>query len=53
MMNNKSEDILLDIKKLLILDLIKKGVQSKEIAAVLGVDAAIITRIVPSRRIKK
>jgi len=53
MANKNPEDILSDIKKLLILALIKQGVQSKEIASVLGVDAAIITRMVPSRKAKK
>ena len=42
-----------EIKRLLILGLIQNGVQSKDIAAVLDVDPAIITRIVPARQIKK
>ena len=42
-----------DIKRLLILDLIVKGVQSKNIAQALGVDNAVITRIVPARKVKK
>lgn len=41
-----------DIKKLLILDLIVRGVQGKDIADVLGVDKSTITRIVSSRKIK-
>lgn len=41
-----------DIKKLLILDLIARGVQGKDIAQVLGVDKSTITRIVPARKIK-
>ena len=53
MKKNNSDDIFLDIKKLLILALIKQGVQSKEIASVLDVDPAIITRMVPLRQIKK
>jgi predicted transcriptional regulator len=53
MKKKSSEDIFVDIKKLLILALIKQGVQSKEIASVLGVDPAMITRIVPSRQMKK
>lgn len=52
MLKKDSSDVLSDIKKLLILALIKQGVQSKEIAAVLGVDPAIITRMVPSRKLK-
>lgn len=41
-----------DIKKLLILELIARGVQGKDIAQVLGVDKSTITRIVPARKIK-
>ena len=41
------------IKRLLILDLITRGVQGKSIAAVLGVDPAVISRIVPARQLKK
>lgn len=41
-----------EIKKLLILDLITKGVQGKDVAQVLGVDKSTITRIVPARKIK-
>jgi DNA-binding MarR family transcriptional regulator len=53
MKRDNNEKILTDIKKLLILALIRQGVQSKEIAAALGVDPAIITRLIPSRKIKK
>lgn len=42
-----------EIKRLLILGLIQNGVQGKDIAAVLGVDPATITRMVPARQIKK
>jgi hypothetical protein len=52
-MDKKIVGLLEDIKKLLILDLVAKGVQSKHIAEVLGVDNAVITRIVPARKIKK
>lgn len=41
-----------DIKKLLILDLVSRGIQGKDIAQVLGVDKSTITRIVPARKIK-
>lgn len=41
-----------DIKKLLILALIKQNVQSKEIAAILGVDPAIISRLVATHKPK-
>jgi FixJ family two-component response regulator len=45
--------LLEDVKKLMILDLIVKGIQAKHIAQVLGVDQATITRIVPARKVKK
>jgi len=54
MLNDKKTNQLLeDIKKLIILDLIHQGVQGKNIATALGVDPAIISRMVPSRQIKK
>lgn len=52
-MDKKTDKLLEEIKKLLILDLIKKGVQSKEIADSLGVDPSIITRLVPRQKNKK
>jgi hypothetical protein len=52
-MDKKIAALLEDIKKLLILDLVAKGVQSKHIAEVLDVDNAVITRIVSARKIKK
>ncbi len=51
-MDNKVIKLLEDIKKLLILNLIARGIQGKDIAQVLGVDKSVITRIVPSRKIK-
>ena len=51
--DQKTTQLLEDIKKLLILDLIRQGVQGKDIAAILGVDPAIISRMVPARQIKK
>jgi hypothetical protein len=45
--------LLEDIKKLFILDLVARDIQSKHIAEVLGVDSAVITRIVPARKIKR
>lgn len=51
--NKKTNQLLEDIKKLLVLALIRQGVQSKDIASVLGVDSAIVSRMVPTRRIKK
>ena len=52
MKKDNSERILTDIKKLLILALVKQGVQSKEIAVILGVDPAIVSRMVPTRKPK-
>ena len=52
-MDKKSTDLLEDIKKLLILDLVTRGVQAKDIAAVLGVSKGTISGIVPARQIKK
>lgn len=52
-MEQKIVDALEDIKRLLILDLVAKGIQSKHIAEVLGVDNAVVTRIVSARKIKK
>lgn len=53
--NKKTNQLLEDIKKLLILFLIRQGtqVQSKDIANTLGVDPAIISRMVPVRQAKK
>lgn len=51
-MDKQTTKLLGDIKKLFILALIKQGVQSKEIASILGVDPAVITRLVPSRKLK-
>lgn len=51
--DQKINQLLEDIKKLLILDLVRQGVQGKEIASILGVDPAIISRMVPARQIKK
>lgn len=45
-MDSQVVKLLDDIKKLLILGLIKDGVQSKQIAAVLKVDPATISRMV-------
>ncbi len=49
-MDNQSIKLFKDIKKLLILALIKQGVQSKEIAEALGVDPAIISRMILRKR---
>jgi DNA-binding NarL/FixJ family response regulator len=44
---------LADIKRLLILQLLTSGVQTKEIASSLGVDNSTISRMVPARKVKK
>ena len=41
------------IKRLLILQLVTSGVQSKDIAKVLGMDKSDLSRLVSSRGIKK
>jgi len=46
-------DTLEQIKRLLILALVHQGVQGKDVAAVLGVDPAVVSRMVPTRQIKK
>lgn len=51
--DKKTNQLLEDIKKLIILNLIHQGVQGKDIASVLDVDPAIISRMVPARQIKK
>jgi DNA-binding transcriptional ArsR family regulator len=49
----KLSKLIEDIKKLLILDLVAKGVQAGQIGEVLGVDRTTITRIAPARKMKK
>ena len=52
-MDKKTNELLEDIKKLLILDLVTHGIQAKDIAVVLGVSKGTISGIVPARQIKK
>jgi len=54
-MKNKEQkmDTLEQIKRLLVLALIHQGLQGKDIASVLDVDPAVISRMVPARQIKK
>jgi len=52
-MGKRIAELLEDIKRLLILDLIAKGVQAKDVAEVLGVAKSTIAGIVSTRRIKK
>jgi hypothetical protein len=55
-MENKADkinELLIDIKKLLILGLTDKGIQGKRIAEVLDVDPAVISRILSPKSSKK
>lgn len=45
-------DNLEQIKRLLILGLIRSGVQGKDIANILGIDPATISRMIPVRSVK-
>jgi predicted transcriptional regulator len=46
-------DEVVQIRHLLVLQLITSGVQAKDIAATLGVDKSVVSRMVASRKIKK
>lgn len=48
----EKQEQLEEIKKLLILGLITQGVKGKDIATVLGVDPAIISRIISKKSSK-
>jgi predicted transcriptional regulator len=52
-MDKKIVDLLEDIKRLLILSLVEKGMQGKRIAEVLGVDPAVVSRIVAPKKAKR
>ena len=41
------------IKRLLVLQLITSGVQANAIASALGVDQSVVSRLVPSRKVRK
>jgi IS30 family transposase len=41
------------IKRLLILQLITSGVQATQIASALGVDNSVISRLVPTRKVRR
>ncbi len=49
-MDKQATKLLGDIKKLLILALVKQGAQSKEVAEILGVDPAIISRMISRKK---
>jgi len=51
--NKRTNRLLEEIKKLLILLLIRQGVQNKDIANTIKVDPAVISRMVPVRQINK
>jgi hypothetical protein len=40
------------IKRLLVLQLLTSGVQGTQIASALGVDKSVVSRLVPTRKIK-
>ncbi len=52
-MDKKIASLLDDIKKLMILDLAERGVKGKRIADVLGVDAAIVSRVLSPKKTGK
>ena len=52
-MDEKSQKLLEDIKKLMILNLLSSGVQGKDIAQALGIDKSTLSRILPARKVKK
>ena len=52
-MDKKTLKLFEDIKKLIVLDLITQGVQSKDIAKVLRVHKSTITRLAPSRKLRE
>jgi len=45
-------DELDSIKRLLVLQLITSGVQAKAVASALGVDQSVVSRLVPTRKVK-
>jgi predicted transcriptional regulator len=51
--NDPVADELGSIKRLLVLQLITSGVQAQDIAGTLGVDKSVVSRMVPSRKVKK
>jgi predicted transcriptional regulator len=46
-------DELVSIKRLLVLQLVTSGVQGKYIAKALGVDPSVVSRLVPTRKVKR
>jgi predicted transcriptional regulator len=52
-MDEKTVELLEEIKKLLILAIANQGTQGRRIAEVLGVDPAVVSRILSGKRAKK
>jgi predicted transcriptional regulator len=52
-MDKRVVELLEDLKKLMILDLVSNDIKGKDIAAVLGVDPAVVSRLVSKRAKKK
>ena len=52
-MTDQTDQELHEIKRLLMLLLIKLGTETNEIATVLGKDKAAVSRMVPKRKIKR
>ena len=50
---DKTEELLEDIKKLLIVHLVANGAQAQDLADVLGVDRSVIARIAPTKKFKR
>lgn len=51
--DQKQIELLEQIKRLLMLNLKQQGVEGKRIAEVIGVDAAIVSRILSPKKMKK
>jgi predicted transcriptional regulator len=51
--SDDAADELGSIKRLLVLQLITSGVKAKDIAAALGIHQSAVSRLVPSRKVKK
>ncbi len=52
-MDKEAIKLLADIKKLMILDLIERGIQANVIADILGITKGALSKIAPARKIKK
>jgi len=52
-MAERGQDDFRDVKRLLVLLLLKLGATSEEIGLALGVDPSLVRRMVPARKIRK